>query len=93
MKQIFLLAVVAALAASGAADDAPKCAAPLSEHGEKAQECGAINPDRPLSCCEGYVCANTGFKCVGESSTPAVEDESGGVTSVSYTHLTLPTKA
>ena len=75
MKQIFLLAVVAALAASGAADDAPKCAAPLSEHGEKAQECGAVNPDRPLSCCEGYVCANTGFKCIEETSTPAAEDD------------------
>mmetsp|Transcript_591 Transcript_591/g.1243 ORF Transcript_591/g.1243 Transcript_591/m.1243 type:complete len:497 (+) Transcript_591:278-1768(+) len=35
--------------------------------GDRAQECGATNADRPQNCCEGFVCAGRGsVRCVAE---------------------------
>ena len=63
----------------------------LEEDGEgqcanrRAQECGAENPDRPMLCCTGYVCAGGGasVKCVPDEGAEeiveeVVEDEDGG---------------
>ena len=47
--------------------DKPKpsgsCASPLSVDGNRAQECGAINPERPVKCCDGYMCGK-GYRCI-----------------------------
>jgi len=51
----------------------------------RAQECGADNPDRPMLCCAGYVCAGGGasVKCVldegAEGVADGVAEEVGGV--------------
>ena len=51
----------------------------------RAQECGAENPDRPMLCCTGYVCAGGGasVKCVpnegAEGYVDGVAEEVGGV--------------
>jgi hypothetical protein len=53
--------------------DKPKpsgsCASPLSVDGERAQECGAINPESPVKCCDGYTCGRAN-RCIPDSDDP-----------------------
>ena len=59
-------------------DSSPSCAG----DGERAQECGAANPTRPLSCCDGYQCAdrNAGgsMRCVARKDRPTTADAISG---------------
>ena len=73
-----LLVIAAFLVLTASAEDG-WCASPLSEGGDKAQECGATNPERPKECCDGYTCGRSkrcipafgdnADRCASESST------------------------
>lgn len=46
--------------------------------GDRAQECGAANADRPQNCCEGFVCAGRGsVRCVAEDGADVAANAEG----------------
>ena len=49
--------------------------------GGRARDCGAINPDRPQSCCEGFICVGgASVKCMPAPSEGEIGTEPIGVT-------------
>mmetsp|Transcript_3715 Transcript_3715/g.8368 ORF Transcript_3715/g.8368 Transcript_3715/m.8368 type:complete len:230 (+) Transcript_3715:302-991(+) len=49
-----------------------------AQEGQRSQQCGALNPDRPKRCCGGLVCDDgAGVKCVPRNSRGYWEDSRG----------------
>eukprot|EP00562_Extubocellulus_spinifer_P000269 CAMPEP_0178480164 /NCGR_PEP_ID=MMETSP0696-20121128/5559_1 /TAXON_ID=265572 /ORGANISM="Extubocellulus spinifer, Strain CCMP396" /LENGTH=303 /DNA_ID=CAMNT_0020107605 /DNA_START=82 /DNA_END=993 /DNA_ORIENTATION=+ len=71
--------ILGALAAAASAAEIPEFVRQLQEgvecavEGQRSQECGAVNPDRPATCCEGLFCQKA--VCVSSLAECAAQGE------------------
>ena len=84
---IFALPITATGAATGPIRTTTEIASPLIRRvqddcagdGDRAQECGATNTDRPQNCCDGFECAGRGsVRCVAVGGGTAVDVSDAG---------------